>query len=333
MAAKSKKKPNPKPRPASAPPRRAGAPSRPRGLGRGLDALMGDSARIIPAPEAEAAPSAPSPLRAVPVSEIRRNPFQPRRRFDPAPLAELVASIRESGVLQPLTVRPSAQGGYELIAGERRLRAAGQAGLTEVPVVVREVTDQEALELALIENLQREDLNPIEEAEGYRRLAEEFSLTQDEVADKVGKSRPAVANALRLLLLPDEVKEMVADGRISTGHAKVLLGLDAARDQIVLARRVVAEGLSVRRLEQVVKSLRRSPTPGRGRAAAGSDLPESFLRDLTERLHQALGTKVLVTPCRTLANGRKIRGQVVVEYHSADELGRLMELLGIEETL
>ncbi len=298
------------------------------GLGRGLGALIKDAAATVPAappqvtPAAAAAPAGP---QRVLVSAISKSPWQPRRDFDETSLGELVASVSERGVLQPLLVR-KIKTGYELIAGERRFRAAQAADLKDVPVVVLEVSDREALELALIENLQRQDLNLIEEAEGYRALAEKFSLTQDEIAARMGKARPTVANALRLLELPDAVKRLVAEKQLSPGHAKALLGLAEEKDQLQLARRTVAEGLSVRQVEKLVAASGRAP---RGRKVVKSDIPPDHLNFVLERLHQKLGTAVRLTPSRTLANGRKVKGSLEIEYYSSDDLDRILVILGV----
>lgn len=267
-----------------------------------------------------------SGIRTVALTSIVRNRLQPRQTFDEDALADLTASVREHGVLQPLLVRPDEKG-YELIAGERRLRAATAAGLHEVPVVLMEASDMSSLEIAMIENLQRENLNPIEEAEGYRELADGFSLTQEEIATRVGKSRASVANAMRLLALPDEVRAMLADGRLSVGHAKALLTLEIPQEQTLLARRVVDEGLSVRALEKVIK--RATTKPIRPRATR-SDLPASHIRYLSEKLHARFGTSIRIEPCKTFANGKKGKGHIEIDFFSNDDLDRVLELLGIE---
>lgn len=307
--------------------------AKPTGLGRGLGALIKDSppepavsATVSAAP---AVPGAKPGVIRIPLNLLRASPWQPRHTFEAEALGELVASVRERGVLQPLLVRRSGDG-YELIAGERRMRAATEAGLTEVPVLIMEVTDREALEIALIENIQRADLNLIEEAEGYRALAEKFNLTQEQIAQRVGRARPTIANALRLLELPDLVKQLVAERKLSPGHAKALLGVELRKEQELLAQRSVVEGLSVRTLETVVARLRRGPRKPRAEKA---DVPEGHLRYLVDRLHQHLGTQVRLTPCKTLANGRKLKGIIEIDFHSADELDRLLVILGLNETL
>jgi ParB family chromosome partitioning protein len=216
--------------------------------------------------------------------------------------------------------------GFDLIAGERRLTAAREAGLKEVPAIVMEVTDQEALELALIENLQRENLNVIEEADGYRELATEFNLTQEEIAARVGKSRAAVANAMRLLSLPEEVRAMLADNRLSSGHAKVLLGLNREKDQLLMSRKVVEEGLSVRELERAVK--RRKAAPKKPRVAK-SDIPSNHVTYLSDQLHAHFGTSIRVNPCKTYANGKKGKGTIEIDFFSNEDLERILEIIGL----
>ena len=292
------------------------------GLGRGLGALIKDTA------PAEKAGDKGGPA-LVPVGKIQPSPWQPRRTFETEALAELAQSIREKGVLQPLLVRGMGDG-YELIAGERRLRAAKEAGLTEVPVVLMEAVDSEALELAVIENVQREDLNAIEEAEAYRTLADKFGLTQEVIAQRVGKARASVTNAMRLLNLPAEVKQCVADGRLSAGHAKVLLGVEIEPEQRTLAQRVLKEGLSVRQLERIVERRRR---PARARKGGGTvDIPASYLVHLTDRLQRSFGTAVRITPARTLANGRRAKGYIEIDYYSNEDLDRILEVLGLQDT-
>jgi len=274
--------------------------------------------RETPEPPAQGA-------RKVPVERIRRNEYQPRHRFDEQALADLTESVRTHGVLQPLLVRPDGDA-YELIAGERRLRAAGEAGLQEVPVIVMEAQDVDALELALIENLQREDLNVIEEAQGYRTLVNRFGLTQEQVAQRVGKGRPTVANALRILTLPEEVKELVSNGALSAGHAKVLTGLEIEKEQALLAKRVVDEGLSVRLLEKHVQRLKAPPRKPR---ASRSDLPPTHVSHLSDRLHRHFGTSVRLSPCKTYANGKKGKGSIEIDFYSNDDLTRILELIGL----
>ncbi len=292
------------------------------GLGRGLGALIKDGS-TGEAPKATAEKS-----RRIPVTQIRKSPWQPRRVFSPEPLAELIQSVKERGVLQPLLVRKVADY-YELIAGERRLRAAQEANLAEVPAEILDVGDQEALEIALVENLQRSDLNLIEEAEGYRLLAERFNLTQEQIAERVGKARPSVTNAMRLLDLSDPVKQLLAERRISPGHAKVLLGLEIGREQELLAERVISEDMSVRTLERIVARNRRAPKKPR---ATRDDIPATHLGNLVEQLHQHFGTQVRLSPSKTLANGKKSPGRIEIEFYSSEELDRIIQLLGIGDS-
>ena len=282
-----------------------------RPLGRGLGAL-------IP----EGPPAAPPAERRVPLGEIRPNPRQPRRFFDEDRLSELAESIRHQGVLQPLVVR-RVDHGYELIIGERRFRAAQRAGLERVPVIVKDTTDAESLEMALVENIQREELTPIEEALAYRQLMEEFHLTQEEVANRVGKSRPVVTNLLRVLQLPEEIKEEVDRGHLSVGHARTLLALETPEQQLELARRVMRQGLSVRETETLVaRAPERFPAEAAPRSPAGqpSARPDLFMSALEEELIRALGTKVRLRP-------RKKGGRIEIEYYSNEELEGLVRRL------
>ena len=294
------------------------------GLGRGLSALIKDTPAVAPA--AAPAPASGGPLM-VEVIKIRPSPFQPRRTFVREAMEELVASVREHGVLEPLLVR-RAEDGYELIAGERRWRAAQEAGLKQVPVVVRDATDLEALEIGLIENLQRADLNVVEEAEGYLALAQTFKLTQDEIAQKVSKARASVANALRLLSLPKEVKKFLTEGLISAGHAKILLSLATEPEQCKMAERIIKEGVSVRELERLVEHSRKTP---RKKAVEKEDIPASHLVYLSDKLHQHFGTSVHVHPCRTTANGRKVKGYIQLDIYTNDDLDRILDLCGLAE--
>jgi len=287
------------------------------GLGRGLAALLKEDA------VAEAAP--PAGRQTAPVDRIRPSAWQPRRAFEEAALADLAASIREHGVLQPLLVRPVGDG-YELIAGERRLRAAVEAGLREVPVIVMEAADLDALQLALVENLQREDLNVLEEAHGYQTLADRFNMTQEQIAARVGKARASVANAIRLLNLPVTVQGLIADGTLSAGHAKLLTGLDAPAEQELLARQAVKENLSVRQLEKRIRRLR---VPRKARASR-DDIPPPHMTYLSDKLHRHFGTGIRLHSCRTFANGRKGRGVIEVEFYSNDDLDRILTLMGVE---
>ncbi|MBI4525614.1 MAG: ParB/RepB/Spo0J family partition protein [Deltaproteobacteria bacterium] len=276
-----------------------------KGLGKGLSALI---------PEVQASEEAP--VLHVDIDRISPNRFQPRRLFQEETISELAASVKENGIIQPLLVRQSG-GGYELIAGERRLRAALKAGLKQVPVVLRQASDQEALQLALIENIQRQDLNAIEEASAYRRLQEEFNWSQEEIAERVGKSRPAIANSVRLLLLPTEVQQEVAAGRLPAGQARALLGLQGEAAIVAAAREVIAKGLTTREAERLVrrfKSLRR-----RTKETPFSD---PNLRAVVEGLQRRLGTRV-----RVLQRPKAVRGRIEIEYYSPADLQRIVETI------
>ncbi len=278
-----------------------------RRLGRGLDALLG-ARKSAPVAGETASATEQTPqqgaegagvLQRIPVGQIRPNPFQPRQEFRPEQLADLEASLKVSGLLQPITVRPAPAGtGYELIAGERRYRAASRLGWTEIPALVRSVDDRDALSLALVENLQRADLDPIEEAEGYQRLQAEFSATQQQVADAVGKDRSTVANALRLLQLPATVRRLLQEGQLTTGHARALLGLTSERAMADLAREAVAGGLSVREVERRVKAARpasaptRAPRTGTSATPAASSAAAAETRRLEDLLRRRLQTQV-----------------------------------------
>ncbi len=317
------------------------------GLGRGLGALIGSHAHPKPAAvtqpqphplSAPAAETAPLPAIAaaahshtvfdVPVAEISRSPWQPRQTFDEVALRELADSIKANGVIQPLICRKNTEGRYELIAGERRLRASIEAHLAKVPVILVDAEDRRAAEMAIIENIQRQDLNVIEEAEGYRTLADTFNLTQQDVADRVGKARASVANAVRLLDLPDEVKQLIGSGLLSTGHAKVLLGLTDTTEQTILGRKCVTEDLTVRTLEKIIQRRRTEADPD-PRRAGKPDLPESYVRDLSDRLHKHFGTAVRLTSGITHANGKHTKGMVEIDFYDNDDLDRILNLLGI----
>ncbi len=285
-----------------------------RALGRGLSALIpqaGANTQMGAVPVSGEVKD--KGVLRLPIEAIRRDTAQPRKSFDDAKLKELSESIQAQGVIQPVLVRKDGQG-YVLIAGERRWRAAQLAGLKEIPALVREVSEAEAFELALVENLQRADLNPIEEAEGYQRLIEEFKLTQEQVSQRVGKERSTVANALRLLGLPDEVKGMLADGAISMGHARALLGLPRIPEMVELARRINEKKLSVRDAERLVKE---GKEPG---AAAKKSGPTPQQRAVVEEVQRLLGTKV-----RLLERGGG-KGTLEIDFFSYEDLDRLLTL-------
>ncbi len=266
----------------------------------------------------------------LPPAEIERSPWQPRQTFDEEALLELADSIRANGVIQPLICRRNANNRYELIAGERRLRAAIEAKISKVPVIMVDAEDRQAAEMAIIENIQRQDLNVIEEAEGYRTLADTFNLTQQEVAERVGKARATVANSLRLLDLTDEVKQLVSSSLLSTGHAKLLLGLSDATEQTILGRKCVTESLTVRALERLIQRRRAEADPNRKQKSGKPDLPSSFVRDLTDRLHRHFGTAIRLTPGVTHSNGRHTKGILEIDFYDNDDLDRILNLLGVE---
>ncbi len=300
-------------------------------LGRGLGALLGGNPVLTqPAPAAPAQPATPATapddrerVRRVPLGRIRPCPLQPRKDFSDEALKELADSIREQGIVQPLIVRERG-GFFELIAGERRWRAAQLLNLPEVPVITREADDRAVLELALIENLQRENLNAIEEAHGYAQLAEQFQLTQEDIAAKVGKSRAVVANALRLLKLPEPVQKFIRDGRLSVGHGKVILGLSDEKLQQLAAERVIKEGLNVRQAEGLVAKLQ-----NRGARKAGTKLEtvaptagDPHVADVEARLREVFATKVKL-------NYAQGKGSVEISFFSEEELERILQILGV----
>jgi ParB family chromosome partitioning protein len=277
-----------------------------RKLGRGLDFLLSGGSS-----------TAQDEIVSVDIAEIRPNPFQPRREFAESELAELAASIKEHGVLQPIVVRAQGQG-YQLIAGERRLRACQQVGLATVPAIVREADDTQMLELALVENIQRTDLNAIELARAYLAYMQRLDLTQEQVAERLGKSRSAVANTIRLLDLPLDLQELVSRGTLSMGHARALLGLPDAVAQRAMSDRVVSQGLSVRALEAAIQVAQAKSAPEAG--AGASRVRPAHLEDLETQLKVRLGTKVSV-------EDRSGRGRIVIEYFTPDELNRLLDQL------
>ncbi|MCQ4260352.1 ParB/RepB/Spo0J family partition protein [Stutzerimonas stutzeri] len=277
-----------------------------RGLGRGLDALLG-GANV--ATTQESAPQTDErELQQLPLDVIQRGKYQPRRDIDPVTLEELANSIRSQGVMQPIVVRSIGSGRYEIIAGERRWRASQQAGLEKIPALVRDVSDEAAIAMALIENIQREDLNPIEEAVALQRLQQEFQLTQQQVADAVGKSRVTISNLLRLIALPDEIKTLLSHGDLEMGHARALLGLPADQ-QVEGARHVVARGLTVRQTEALVRQWLNSSDRSKEQPKSDPDIVR-----LEQRLAERLGSPVQIK------HGEKGKGQLVIRYNSLDEL-------------
>src|SRR5688572_8783836 len=289
-----------------------------RRLGRGLDALFNAPSTPSAAAKPEGA------LREIPISEIAPNPFQPRKNFQAAELRELQESLQTNGLLQPVTVRESSKGkGYELIAGERRLRAATNLGWKEIPAVVKDLTDQQVLTLALVENLQRSDLNPIEEAEGYDQLIRDFGYTQQTVADLVGKDRSTVANVLRILHLPHPVRALIQEGHLTAGQARPLLGLDDSARITTFAKQAVENGWSAREIERRVReSPKPDAAPRKGRPRKTDERPPE-IRLLEQQLRKHLQTDVAIT-----LRGAD-RGSIAISFYSPDDLARVMELMGI----
>lgn len=293
------------------------------GLGKGLGALIPESEVEVrlEGKEGETRPVPTEGLRSLPLGKLVPNPNQPRKTFDTAALDELAASIRQHGIIQPVIVEDSGDGTFLIVAGERRYKAAERAGLREVPVLIRSFSAEKKLEIALIENVQREDLNPVEEAEAYRALMEAASLSQEDVAEKVGKSRPAVANALRLLRLPEEMLSSLRSGELSAGHARAILSVANAADQSALFRRVLDEGLSVREAEALAGSYNAGKRPGTAKKTDKARKPlEIELQDMEQRLIGYLGTKVVV-------RGDAKKGSITIEYFSMDDLERLFDLM------
>ena len=292
-------------------------PEGPRRLGRGLEALL-----AVHASNAEPSATDRSAMRNIALARIRPNPFQPRRTFDPQELQELEASLRANGLLNPVTVRPAKTGGgYELIAGERRIRAAARIGWTEIPAIVKEIDDRSLLTLALVENLQRADLNPIEEAEGYRQLLGDFDLTQAQLAEAVGKERSTVANMLRLLQLPAVVQQLVHQKELTLGHARALLTLEDEQTLIALAREIVAEGLSVRAVEERARGGAPAKKRRERKGADPADARAVALRAAEEEVRRYLQTDVRVV------QREQGKGRIEIDFYSTDDLDRLLDLI------
>ena len=282
-------------------------------LGKGLDALLGDTALI----------TQNGGSVSLPISQVEPGLNQPRKHFDEEALADLSESIRQHGILQPLTVRRLSSGYYQIIAGERRWRAARMAGLSEIPAMIVEADDRKVMELGLIENLQREDLNPMEEAMGYQSLIKDYGLTQEEVSQRVSKSRPTVANAMRLLQLPQEVQWLIEQGSISAGHGRAMLSLANPEVEIAMAEEVMRKNLSVREVEERVRRMRNEEIPDgtiRKEPDIQAQTEAMYYRDVELRLTQDLGRKVTITP------GRK-RGKLTLEYYDVDDLNALLSTL------
>ena len=292
-----------------------------KGLGKSLDEIISAGVRRPPPQSGIPGPVAPPDAltRLIPIGKISANPRQPRRQFKEPALQELAASIREHGLLQPIAVRQRPDGMFEIIAGERRLRAAQMAGLTEIPAMVHSTDDAGSLELALVENLQREDLNPLEEAYGYEQLAAQFGLTQEEIAGKVGKDRTTVANALRLLQLSPKLHHYLVHGQLSAGHAKSLLSITSEDLQIKAAEAVIRDGLSVRATEQLVRGLAAGRRP---RGKGSLPVVSANIKAIEDALQQKLATRV-----RVISKGDK--GRIEIEYFSRDDLDRLLAQFGV----
>lgn len=295
-----------------------------RGLGKGLDSLIPNAVGGVKekkvVKEASVDEQSKGPETIVKITKVEPNREQPRKYFDEDALQELADSIKQFGLLQPILVQDR-KDYYEIIAGERRWRAAKLAGLKEVPVIIRNYTEQEIVEISLIENIQREDLNPIEEAQAYKRLLTEFNLKQDEVAERVSKSRTAVTNSIRLLKLSDEVQQMVIDDMISTGHARALLAIENPEEQYTLAQKIFDEKLSVRDVEKLVKNLHK---PAKPKKLDDKTLQTIYL-DLEEKLKQKLGTKVAIT---SKGGGA---GKIEIEFYNHEDLDRLLDMIGKQE--
>ncbi|MBK1881509.1 ParB/RepB/Spo0J family partition protein [Luteolibacter pohnpeiensis] len=293
-------------------------------LGKGLGALIKKQAGAVPHDSAEASDDLQR-VREAPIDQVVPSPLQPRHQFVEAPLDDLVESIRQHGIIQPLIVR-SVDGKLELIAGERRWRASKKLGLTTVPVIVREASDRDVLEMALIENLQREDLNPMEEAAGYVRLAKEFSLKQEEIAGRVGKSRASVANAMRLLDLHQDVQSLVAQALLSVGHAKAILSIKNHDSQLLAADQILRRKLTVRAAEKLAQTFQSegSPVASEAKKPTATREEDAQLRSVTNRLREAFATHVSIqhTPKK---------GKIEIEYYGNDDLQRILDLLGLPE--
>ncbi|HHW01362.1 MAG TPA: ParB/RepB/Spo0J family partition protein [Thermoanaerobacterales bacterium] len=273
-----------------------------RGLGKGLSAL-------IPMDEKDK-----ESIQEVQVKDIHANQNQPRKNFDEQKLNELADSIKEHGILQPVILRKKA-GTYELVAGERRWRAAQKAGIEKIPAIIKDLSDSDVMEIALIENLQREDLNPLEEAAAYKKLIEEFGMTQEELSKRVGKSRSQIANTVRLLNLDDEIKELISEEKLTAGHARALLAIEDKKERLRLARKISEDNMSVRQIEETVKI----KTQEKRKSKKNEDVNPAFV-EISERLQRSLGTKVKI-------KGSEKRGKIEIEFYSEDELERILETI------
>ena len=296
------------------------------GLGRSVNFGGGVGSLLRAKPVVPVAPAAPQPALELPINDIARSPYQPRRDFREEELKELAESLKNNGLVQPPTVRKLANGRYELIAGERRMRAAQLAGWKKIRVTVVEADDQTAAVMTTTENLQREDLNPIEEAVSYKTLQDKFDLTQQEVAEKVGKGRATVANSIRLLELPEEVRTLLSASLLSVGHAKVLLSVDDEKDRVLLARDCVNGQMTVRALEKRVARLHAQVET---RQKGVPDLPDGYVRSLAEKMKRHLGCAVRVTSGVTHQNGKHTKGLVEIDFLDNDDLDRIIRMIGV----
>lgn len=285
-----------------------------KGLGRGIDALFSEFAEFDKVDKND------ERVQDIPLEEIRPNPYQPRRTFDEEALNELAASIRQSGVFQPIILRASSVKGYEIIAGERRFRASKIAGKETVPAIVREFDEETMMQVAVLENLQREDLSPLEEAEAYNMLMKNLKLTQEEVAQRLGKSRPYIANYLRLLGLPEEVKKMLQTNEISMGQARTLLGLKDKKQIIKVAKKVIKENLTVRQIEHLVSQMNEAKPKQQSKDPVKKPY---YIRESEERLMDKFGTNVII-------NEKKNKGKIEIEYLSPEDLTRILDILEIQ---
>jgi ParB family chromosome partitioning protein len=290
----------------------------PRRLGRGLEALLGTAGGLASSDEGA--------LKLIPIAQVSRNPFQPRTEFNAEDLLELQESLKASGLLQPISVRRRpGRDGFELIAGERRLRAATKLGWKEIPAIIREIDNKTLLTLALVENLQRADLNPIEEGEGYYKLSHEFGLTQQQIAETVGKDRTTIANMLRVLQLPESARKLLQDGKLSIGHAKVLLGLEDSDRIATLANEIVRDGLTVRELERKLRQLEGGARKGKAGRPRTADRQSPEIRSIQDRLRRFLQTDA------TLAVGPNNRGTLTLHFYSSDDLERLLDVMRVPD--
>lgn len=312
----------------------AGKGDKKKGLGRGLGSLLSDSSLVSShsaiesvSKQEDVASRQEQKVIELPILEIERSPYQPRREFSETQIQELADSIKNNGLVQPPVVRKNSSGKWELISGERRLRAAQLLNWRKIEVVVRDVDDITAATMTQTENLQREDLNPIEEAESYKILQDSFSLSQQDVAERVGKARATVANAVRLLELPEEVRELVSKRLLSVGHAKVILSLDSEKDRVLLARDCIENQLSVRALEKKIANRSKQVVV---RPRGTPDFSEAYAKNLSDALRRHLGCAVRITSALTLGNGKRVKGVLEIDFFNNDDLDRVFKMIGVE---